>query len=59
MRKPKTIKAEILRTEKKLQALKEELHDVYVADAIKTVESWRPDLRLMLGPPPQRVKPHA
>jgi len=54
MRKASTIKAEILRTEEKLKALKEELHGIFVADAIKTVESWRPDLRLILGPPQKR-----
>ena len=59
MRKASTIKAEILRTEKKLQALKKELHDAFGAEAVKTVESWRPDLKLMLGPPPKRVTPNA
>lgn len=55
MEKAEQIKKQIADLKRQIADLEEELHREFVNNAIREVESWRPDLRLMLGPPPKRV----
>lgn len=55
MRKPQTIKKEIKKTEDKLKYLKKEFSEAVRAEACKIVETWSPDLKLMLGPLPKPI----
>jgi hypothetical protein len=55
-KKTDRIKKKIASLKEKIAFLEKELHNEFAQEAIREVESWRPDLRLMLGPPPKRVK---
>jgi hypothetical protein len=55
MSKTERIKKKIAKLKMQIATLEEELHREFGKEAVREVASWRPDLRLMLGPPPKRV----